>query len=51
MSSWGVLAPDQEPPVRRVREEVKDGAAVVVVSAAASTFIALTVTLLMKLVG
>ena len=51
MSSWGLVAPDQEPPVRRVREEVKDGAAVMALSASASTVIAVAVTLLMKLAG
>jgi hypothetical protein len=51
MSSWGLVAPDEEPQLRRVREEVKDGAAVVALSAAASTVIAVALMLLMKLAG
>jgi len=38
-------------PVRRVREEVRDGAAVVVFSAAASSALALALTLVLHLVG
>ena len=51
MSSWGISAPEQDPPVRRVREEVRDGVAVVAVSAAASTLVALVLTICMKLAG
>ena len=52
MSNWGVRTVESEPPpVRRVRQEVKDGVAVVAASAVASTFLAIAVTVLMKLVG
>jgi hypothetical protein len=53
MFTWGVTAEsaDEDRPVRRVREEVRDGAAVVAVSAAASTAVALFAMLLMKLAG
>jgi hypothetical protein len=52
MSNWGVRALESEPPpVRRVRQEVKDGVAVVAASAIASTLLAIAVTVLMKLVG
>ncbi len=50
MSSWGAVA-HEEPPVRRVREEVKDGAAVVAFSAAMSSAVAIAVLILMKLAG
>lgn len=42
---------DEEPPPRRVREEVKDGVAVIAASAGLSTLVALTATLVMKLAG
>lgn len=38
-------------PARRVRDEVRDGVAVVVTSALASTVLAVVATLLMKLAG
>ncbi len=50
MSSWGAVA-HEEPPVRRVREEVKDGAAVVAFSALMSTVVSVAVLVLMKLAG
>ena len=50
MSSWGVLAPE-EPPVRRVRDEVRDGVAVVVFSGVTSTAVAVFVLVLTKLAG
>ncbi|MDQ3484868.1 MAG: hypothetical protein M3445_05590 [Actinomycetota bacterium] len=51
MSSWGVSTRDAEAPARRVRDEVKDGAAVVAASAIASTLLAVGVLLLSKLAG
>jgi len=51
MSSWGVSAREAEPPVRRVREVVKDGIAVIVTSALASIAMAVGVLLLTKLAG
>jgi hypothetical protein len=51
MSSWGVLAPDDKPPVRRVREEVKDGVAASLCSLGASAFVCIAITLIVKLVG
>lgn len=51
MSSSGADAVATEPPVRRVREEVKDGLAVAATSALASTFAVLVVLVLMKLAG
>jgi hypothetical protein len=50
MASWGWVAPE-EPPVRRVREEVRDGVAVVVCSALMSTAVSIGVLVLMKLAG
>jgi hypothetical protein len=50
MSSWGALA-HEERPVRRVREEVRDGVAVVVCSAVTSTAVAVAVLVLTKLAG
>ena len=50
MSSWGAVA-HEEPPVRRVREEVRDGVAVVVFSAIMSTAVSVAVLVLMKLAG
>lgn len=44
-------APRPYPPHRRVREEVRDGLAVVAASAGASTAVALIATLMVKLVG
>jgi hypothetical protein len=41
----------EERPVRRVRDEVKDGLAVIVFSAVASSALALTLVLLSTLVG
>ena len=51
MSSWGVLAPEEEPPVRRVREEVKDGVAAAACSLGASVVVAVALTLIVKLAG
>ncbi len=51
MSSFGVKTLESEPPVRRVREEVKDGVALVATSAVISTLLAVVFTVLMKLVG
>ncbi len=51
MSSWGVSTREPEAPVRRVRDEVKDGAAVVITSAVTSTLLAVCVLLLTKLAG
>ncbi|MEJ7707972.1 MAG: hypothetical protein WKF82_12310 [Nocardioidaceae bacterium] len=51
MSSWGVVTPEQEPPVRRVREEVKDGVAVICFSVLTSTTVAVALTMLTKLAG
>ncbi|MBA3234137.1 MAG: hypothetical protein H0T17_09360 [Propionibacteriales bacterium] len=48
MSSWGATH-ETEHKVRRVRDEVKDGVAVVLTSAAASTLMAVCVLLLTKL--
>ena len=49
------IVPDQsdldQPPVRRVREEVRDGFAVAMTSVAASVALVLVATLLMRLVG
>ncbi len=50
MSSWGAVA-HEEPPARRVREEVKDGAAVVALTAVMSTAVSILVLILMKLAG
>lgn len=41
----------QEPPLRRVREDVKDGVVVVCFSVLASSFIAVALTALTKLAG
>lgn len=51
MSSWGVTAREPEPAVRRVREVVKDGVAVIVTSALASTAMAVGVLFVTKLAG
>jgi hypothetical protein len=51
MSSWEVIAPPEDKPVRRVREEVRDGAAVVLVSAATSIGIAVLLTVVTRLAG
>ena len=45
-----VVLPEQQP-VRRVRQEVRDGVAVAAFSAAASLGLALTLLLLVSLVG
>jgi len=50
MSSWGWAEPE-EPPVRRVREEVRDGVAVVAFSAVMSTAVSVAVLIVMKLAG
>lgn len=50
MASWGWTAPEEQP-VRRVREDVRDGIAVVACSAAMSLLVALSVLVLMKLAG
>jgi hypothetical protein len=49
MSSWEVTAPPEEKRVRRVREEVRDGVAVVVVSALVSSGLAVFLTLVTRL--
>lgn len=51
MTSWGVLTSDDEQPVRRVREEVKDRVVVCVFSVGASTLVAIAITLISKLAG
>lgn len=51
MPNWTVRALPAEPPLRRVRDEVRDGVAVVVTSALASTMLAVVATLVMKLAG
>lgn len=50
MSSWD-LSEQDEPPVRRVREDARDSVAVVVCTLAASIAVTLAVTLLTKLAG
>jgi hypothetical protein len=50
MASWGWTAPEEEP-VRRVREDVRDGLAVVACSAAMSLLIALALLVFMSLAG
>lgn len=50
MTSRDAAAPE-EPTYRRVRDEVKDGAAVVAVSATASTLLAIVLTIVTKLAG
>jgi hypothetical protein len=47
----GPLRAARAEPARRVRDEVRDGVAVVVTSALASTVLALVATLVMKLAG
>ncbi len=49
LHAWGGEATKDASPVRRVREEVKDGVAVVAASAAASTAIAVIATVLTRL--
>jgi hypothetical protein len=55
MNTWGVttdpadFSPNYERPLRRVREEVKDGVAVVLASAAFSTTVAIAATVVSKL--
>ncbi len=51
MASWGVTTPEPESPVRRVRDEVKDGMAVIACSALASSVMAFGVLLISKLAG
>jgi hypothetical protein len=51
MLSDGVETLSTEPPVRRVREEVRDGVALVAFSAVTSTLLAIAFTVLMKLAG
>ncbi|MGH3472031.1 MAG: hypothetical protein ACRDPG_08295 [Nocardioidaceae bacterium] len=51
MFNTGALAREEARPARRVRDEVKDGMAVVAASAAASTGVAVLALLLMKLAG
>lgn len=55
MNTWGVttdsadLSSSYESPLRRVREEVKDGVAVIFASAVVSTAVAVLATLVSKL--
>ncbi len=51
MSSWDRPATTTEQPVRRVRQHVRDGLAVVVTSLVASTALAVALTVLTKLAG
>lgn len=50
MANWGWSAPE-ETPVRRVRDDVRDGMAVVACSAAMSTVVSLVVLVLTKFAG
>ncbi len=49
MSSWEPAAPQTERPRRRVREEVRDGLALVCSSLVASTALAVVLTVVTKL--
>jgi hypothetical protein len=51
MSSWGVQALDEEPPVRRVRDEVRDGLTASVCSLGASAMVVVLVAVVTKLAG
>ncbi|MGI8433417.1 MAG: hypothetical protein ACR2LE_01540 [Nocardioidaceae bacterium] len=51
MTSREALAQDEDRPLRRVREEVRDGVAVCCTSVAASLVVALALTFLSKLAG
>ncbi len=51
MASWGVVTPPDEKPVRRVREEVRDGLAAGAFSIGASTLVAVAITVVSKLAG
>ena len=50
MTSWDAASPDR-PACRRVRDDVRDGAAVVAVSATTSTLLAVVLTVITKLAG
>jgi hypothetical protein len=50
MSSWGWTAPEEQP-VRRVREDVRDGLAVIACSAAMSLLVALALLVFMTIAG
>lgn len=51
MSSWGLVAPDDEPPARRVREEVRDGLTACACSLALSILFVVMITVVTKLAG
>jgi hypothetical protein len=51
MSNWTAKPTSPQQPVRRVRDEVRDGVAVVLTSALASTLLAVVATVVMKLAG
>jgi len=51
MSSWGLVAPDDEPPVRRVREEVRDGLTACVCSLLLSVGLVVAIALITTLAG
>jgi hypothetical protein len=51
MSSWGAVTPEEEQPVRRVRDVVKDGVAASACSLGASALVAIAITVVSKLAG
>ncbi len=51
MPSWDVVSPPQEAPVRRVREEVRDGVVVAIFSVLASSTVTLALMALTRLAG
>lgn len=51
MSIWELVASEQQQPTRRIRDEIRDGLAVVAASAVASVLLAFAVLVLMKLAG
>ena len=51
MTSWGLVSPEQEPPPRRVREQVKDGITSLACTLGASAAIVAVVALVTRLAG
>lgn len=51
MTSWGIATPREEPPARRVREQVKDAITACACTLGASTLVALALSLVGKLAG
>jgi hypothetical protein len=51
MTSWGLVAPDHEPPTRRVRDQVREGVTATLCTLGASALVVVAFSVVTKLAG